>query len=63
MDLLVRLKFTNRTSKTSSAEIITKRSSCLKISEWYASHHSGDDFSIYIDGHKQKQNVNGELDE
>ena len=63
MDLLVRLRFNNKTSSKCSAEIITKRSSCHKVSEWYASHHSGDDFSIYIDGHKQKQNVNGELDE
>ena len=63
MDLLVRLKFTNQTSKTSSAEIITKRSSCKRVSEWYASHHSGDSFTIRIDGHLQKQNINGELNE
>jgi hypothetical protein len=63
MDLLVRLRFNNRTSSKCSAEIITKRSSCQRVSEWYASHHAGDDFTIYIDGQRQKQNSNGEIDE
>ena len=63
MDLLVRLKFNNRTSKACSAEIITKRSTCVKISQWYASHHAGDSFTVYIDGKKQKLNQDGEIDE
>lgn len=57
MDLLVRLKFENEGG--GSEEIITKQSSCQKVSQWYASHYDGDKFSIYVDGFKQKQDVNG----
>jgi len=58
---MITLKFNNRTSKSCSAEIITERGSCKIISEWYASHHAGDRFTIYIDGVSQKKNPQGAL--
>lgn len=60
MDLLIRILFINKTSKTEYT-IITKGSTAKMISEWYASHHEGDDFVILINGRKQEQDVNGAL--
>ena len=61
MSLLRRVKFDNRSNKTGTVEIIVKESATKMISEWYASHHAGDRFTIYVDGKKQKQDVNGAI--
>jgi hypothetical protein len=61
-DRIVTLKFDNRDATPHVVEMRVDRAAVKDIMAWYGAYFAGDDYAVFINGHPQGKDQNGEFE-
>jgi hypothetical protein len=57
----VKIRFTNIDARPKEVSFDISKDGVKDVMAWYGGYHSGDRYSVHIDGAKVKKDLNGEL--